>query len=244
MTDFFTLIGNALVKELQRRRLARAPLGLVVHLDTWEHPNPRFEVWPCPGNLKGVWGATNRASRRDVKDMHMALNYIDIAASQYAPFSMDIESPPSPSSIGPGVDMFNRFSVDPITPMIPERGLSQLWDKLVELPNVALDADYVLSSGGLRSSVYLTFLTRFAQHVQDAGYKNLNKHLLKRPLPGSWVVLMTPSSPSSNKRKRSTDDEDYDGRSEIIVTIDDEPEEVEAVVKPKRKKSRVETILS
>jgi hypothetical protein len=180
----------------------------------------------------------------EVKEMHLTLNYIEVAASVDVPYSMEIL--PAPSSIGPGsVEMFHRFNVDSNggTDLSPEQGLVHVWKKLVTLPNVALDADYKLFAGdnSLHSSAYLTFLTRFCQSAQEAGYKNINKHLLKKRPPDAWntshvLVSKKPSSP--NKRKHTSDEDD--SHAEIVVTFDDDGEEKE---QPKKKKSRIETNL-
>jgi hypothetical protein len=175
----------------------------------------------------------------EVKEMHLTLNYVEVAASMDVPYSMEIL--PAPSSIGPGsVEMFHRFNVGSNggTDLSPEQGLVHVWKKLVTLPNVALDADYKLSAGdnSLHSSAYLTFLTRFCQSAQDAGYKNLNKHLLKKPPPETWntsrVLVSKPLSP--NKRKHTSDEDDE--YAEIVVTFDDGEEEEQ----PKKKKSRLD----
>lgn len=171
MADFFNTIGQALLRELRSRRLARAPVGLIVHIDDWICPNPRFEVWPCPGNSKRAWGTRNRAHVSDFDGMCITLNYVHVVASHAQPCSTDAPV------VGPEIDLFHRFFARRGDIPIAD-ALTRVWPKLPLFPNMALDADYTMvNTAGLRTSVYITFLTRFGQEIGQE-YRNLNTHLL------------------------------------------------------------------
>jgi len=202
---FFDIIGTALIKELQQRRLSRAPIGLVVHLTSWEIPEPRFDVWPCPANPRGVWGTRARATARDTAGMRLVLNYVNVSASDVGPCASD------DTGVGAGVDVFQRLDAGDMLML----ELATVWHKIARVRNVTLDADYTLYAGagsGARTSVYLTFVARFAQVAVALGHQNINVHLLDAPM----------SSPTrgSKKRKRAIV---VDDDTEYVTTPEDAP---------------------
>jgi len=191
--SFFDLIGQALVVELQKRRLARPPLGLVVLVDTWDNPEPRFEIHQCPENPRGTWGTRVRASASELRDMTVTLQYVDVAASHASPSAI--------TRLVSDVDVFHRYVASDAIP-----GLLRVWFSLTRLPNVALDATYHLRTGhGHTWRVYLTFLTRFGRDAKETGFRDLNVHLLK-VCPTAPVAV--PNPPVARRLFMGDDDDD------------------------------------
>jgi hypothetical protein len=192
-TEFFTLIGQALLRALRQKSINRPPVGLVANIQSWARPNPTFSVWPCNGNPRGEWG-TRRGPSSLSPLAAIKLRYIDIVGSDTDPPSLYGREHPQRYIHGT-YTLFQRYFAPEQClftqglSLTPQQGLAHIWSRLVATPNVALEAEYELRDGGASTLFCLTFLTRFTPNAHLDLFMDVNPHLLQVSPPLTWGML-------------------------------------------------------
>jgi hypothetical protein len=193
-TAFFERIGDALAGKLMRRRLTRPPIGLIVHLLSWEDRTPILDLWSCPANPTASWGKP----AEKMAPMSMSLIRIDAMASHVPP-TLGMEGHPVSginSNFAVNEAYFPRHG-----PLSLGAWLADLMPKLRECPEVSVHLVYSYECDGRSGVAYITFLGRHsAEAKKSKKYTDLNAHLLTMPLPPAWSAEPVPTK----KRKAAS----------------------------------------
>lgn len=192
---FFSTIGDALKRELIAHNTISVPHRLVAHVSTWEDPNPKFEIWPCPANPAAVWWERSEELNEDT--LQVSLNEIDIRASNCSPVSLYGPEHSFPQmSIGSQFTVCEtyfaesaRFERGPNL-LLPEPGLAKCWPALCASSEVVIDATYNIQWLTARATTYATgyvsIFGRYSPQSLAGGHRNLNPHLHHHNPPESW----------------------------------------------------------
>jgi hypothetical protein len=198
---FFERIGDALAGKLMRRRLTRPPIGLIVHLLSWEDRIPILDLWSCPANPTASWGKP----AEKMAPMSMSLIRIDATASHVPP-TLGMEGHPV-SGINSNFAVYGCYfprhgqGVGFGYPLSLGAWLADLMPKLRECPEVSVHLVYSYECDGRSGVAYITFLGRHsAEAKKSKKYTDLNAHLLTMPLPPAWSAEPVPTK----KRKAAS----------------------------------------
>jgi hypothetical protein len=220
---FFTAIGDAIAKTYEERCLSTHPYSAVLHIDSWETPNPRLGLWPANYNPEPTWNSGKTSYKWKAQ-----LVTVDVIGSHKTPQSW--YEKPEDRARYPMIHMSRvdsslkeMFQSDPFAGRyFPEAGLASIWQSMVDTPEVSIDLCYRMTrltegstTDGSTSDWHLHLLGRFSEEAQKVqGFKNLNDHLLKNPPPESWSTVypqkgkkeaLLPQGKKPRKRTKNVD---------------------------------------
>lgn len=191
-SGLFTAIRDGLEAYLRPSKWARAPLGLVVHVASWESPQPRFEVWPCGANPEAHGVNEGNGSEWKAKELtNLHLLFVDLCGS-HKPRGGDGYSGKEDDAF-PNKDINSDFAIfdryfareEAKKKRTPEAWLADHWAAVCTTPEVAMYAAYSVSwqhDEPMRATscgtAYVDILLRFSETSQRHNYRNLNAHLL------------------------------------------------------------------
>jgi hypothetical protein len=231
---FFDTIGAALKSALIAHNTNSLPHQLVAHIESWEQPNPTFEIWPCPANPEGRWtdGVIETFGPLNEETLHVALNNIDVRGSNVSPVSAyGVDQKFPQSSIGSNFTICNTFWAESALRkrgsdlFLPEPALANFWKVICDSSEVNIHATYDIEwntpLARTLSTGYVSFLFRFRPTTRLAGgFKDLNAHLLDIPPPESWKLCKQFGTPYSRKtRGKRTRRDDAKAKRSILTAL-------------------------